>query len=112
MLCGVGCCYVAQQRVERPALAQQGRDRRSGNLSDRVVVIVAGEPQEPEILVAQKRGLIEYRQYAADPVPWQFAVAGMCHDQADLALLAERYTHARAWRRAESVGGRQIVEQS
>ena len=108
----IGRRDVSQYRVQRSALAQQGRNRCRGHFTDGVMVIVAGEADEPEIFLAQQRGVIEALEYAADPAARQVAAARMGDDQPNLALLAEGHTHARARRRAASAGRRQIVEQS
>ena len=80
--------------VSRPALAQQGRNGRRRDFADRVMVVVAGEADEPEVLLAQQRSVIEHLEHAAHPARRELAVARMGKHQPDLPLPAKRDAHA------------------
>jgi hypothetical protein len=77
-----------------------------------MMVVVAREADEPQIFVAQQRRVIENLQHAAHLALRQVAATRVSNHQPDLALPAERHTHASARQRAVRTGRGQIVEQA
>ncbi len=87
---GIAYRDTVNRRVQWLALAQQCRQGRRNDLADRVVIIVAREPDQPEIVLGQQRTIVESLERLADLIPGQTGLGCPPEHQADLPATAER----------------------